>query len=72
MRRKWKEIFRLRYFVILKVYNLLPFSISVPVVKETWGNTTTHIEYYSEKEDPDIPTVDLGLPNTERGEFRDD
>ena len=41
--------------------------VTVPVVKATWGNTTSHIEYYSEVEDTDIPTVDLGVPNTERG-----
>jgi hypothetical protein len=29
--------------------------------------STSHIEYYSEVEDTDIPTVDLGVPNTERG-----
>ena len=37
------------------------------VVKVTGGNTTSHIEYYSEVEDTDIPTGDLGVPNTERG-----
>lgn len=42
-------------------------DVIVPVVKATWGNTTSHIEYYSEVEDTDIPTVDLGVPNTERG-----
>ncbi|KAK3084676.1 hypothetical protein FSP39_017285, partial [Pinctada imbricata] len=36
-------------------------------VKETWGKDAKHIEYYSEKEDPTIPTVNLGVPNTERG-----
>lgn len=43
------------------------FNFAVPVVKSTWGNTTTHIQYYSETEDLSIPTVDLGIPNTERG-----
>ena len=31
------------------------------------GNIFHAIEYYSEVEDTDIPTVDLGVPNTERG-----
>ncbi|XP_062602178.1 beta-1,3-glucosyltransferase-like [Saccostrea cucullata] len=39
----------------------------VPIVKETWGKDTKNIEYFSEKEDPDIPTISLGVPNTERG-----
>ncbi|XP_048751884.2 beta-1,3-glucosyltransferase-like [Ostrea edulis] len=39
----------------------------VPIVKETWGKDTKNIEYFSEKEDPSIPTIDLGVPNTERG-----
>jgi hypothetical protein len=29
--------------------------------------TYPSLEYYSEVEDTDIPTVDLGVPNTERG-----
>ncbi|XP_041349949.1 beta-1,3-glucosyltransferase-like [Gigantopelta aegis] len=39
----------------------------VSVVKKTWGQETTNIEYYSDKEDPDIPTIDLGIENTESG-----
>ncbi|KAJ8312073.1 hypothetical protein KUTeg_009446, partial [Tegillarca granosa] len=39
----------------------------IKIIKDTWGKTTKHIEYYSDKEDPSIPTVDLGIPNTERG-----
>jgi UDP-glucose:O-linked fucose beta-1,3-glucosyltransferase len=38
-------------------------------VKDTWGKDTSHIEYYSDVVDPSIPTVDLGIPNTERGIF---
>ena len=36
-------------------------------VKDTWGKDTNNIEYYSDVEDADIPTVSLGVPNTERG-----
>lgn len=43
--------------------------VSVSIVKETWGKDTKNIEYFSEKEDPSIPTISLGIPNTERGRF---
>lgn len=39
----------------------------VPVVKELWGDTVKHIEYCSEKADETIPTIALGVKNTERG-----
>ncbi|KAK7499096.1 hypothetical protein BaRGS_00009643 [Batillaria attramentaria] len=39
----------------------------VPVVQSTWGRETELIEYYSDEENATIPTVDLGVPNTERG-----
>ncbi|XP_013383275.1 beta-1,3-glucosyltransferase isoform X2 [Lingula anatina] len=39
----------------------------VPVVQKTWGQDAMNIEYYSEKEDSSIPTIDLGVPNTVRG-----
>lgn len=39
----------------------------VTIVKETWGKDTQNIEYFSEKEDSSIPTINLGIPNTERG-----
>ncbi|KAL4224026.1 Fringe-like [Mactra antiquata] len=39
----------------------------VPVVLETWAKETNNIEFYSETEDKSIPTIDLGVPNTERG-----
>lgn len=31
------------------------------------GKHAKHLIYYSETADPDIPTEDIGLPNTERG-----
>ncbi|XP_052223352.1 beta-1,3-glucosyltransferase-like [Dreissena polymorpha] len=39
----------------------------VPVVLDTWAKETGHIEFYSETADSSIPTIDLGVPNTERG-----
>ncbi|XP_076107082.1 beta-1,3-glucosyltransferase-like [Mytilus galloprovincialis] len=61
-----KEIHEDKLFVAVKTCENF-HKDRIPVVKATWGNTTTHIEYYSETEDPNIPTVDLGIPNTERG-----
>ena len=34
---------------------------------KTWAKETKNLEFYSEVEDKTIPTVDLGIPNTERG-----
>ncbi|KAF4086404.1 hypothetical protein AMELA_G00106410 [Ameiurus melas] len=39
----------------------------VPVVKKTWEKQASHLEYYSDHADPSIPTIDLGVPNTDRG-----
>ncbi|KAJ7387327.1 fucose metabolic process [Desmophyllum pertusum] len=39
----------------------------VPIVQKTVGQHAKHIAYYSETEDPSIPTEDIGVPNTERG-----
>ena len=39
----------------------------VQVVKDTWGKYPRHIIYYSNITDPSVPTVDCGVPNTERG-----
>ncbi|XP_064620646.1 beta-1,3-glucosyltransferase-like [Lineus longissimus] len=39
----------------------------VPVVKSTWAKDVKHIEYYSDLKDSSIPTIDLGVENTERG-----
>ena len=44
-------------------------SPSVPVVKATWGKDAAFLEYYSDVTDPSIPTVHLGMPNTERGQL---
>ncbi|CAE1330538.1 B3GALTL [Acanthosepion pharaonis] len=38
----------------------------IPVVKNTWAREAKHIEYYSDVEDPTIPSISLGIPNTER------
>ncbi|XP_052802254.1 beta-1,3-glucosyltransferase-like [Mya arenaria] len=39
----------------------------VPVVLDTWAKESKNIEFYSETVDDSIPTIDLGVPNTERG-----
>ena len=39
----------------------------VPVIKSTIGQHTSRIVYYSETVDPNIPTEDTGVPNTESG-----
>lgn len=41
---------------------------SVPIVKQTWESQASLIEYYSDYTENSIPTVDLGIPNTDRGE----
>ncbi|XP_076024827.1 beta-1,3-glucosyltransferase [Genypterus blacodes] len=42
-------------------------SDRVQVIKATWEKEAELLEYYSDAADPSIPTIDLGLPNTERG-----
>ncbi|KAM5289066.1 beta-1,3-glucosyltransferase [Ctenodactylus gundi] len=39
----------------------------IPIVKQTWEGQASLVEYYSDYADSSIPTVDLGIPNTERG-----
>ncbi|XP_051489649.1 beta-1,3-glucosyltransferase isoform X3 [Apus apus] len=39
----------------------------IPVVKQTWEREAALIEYYSDYADNSIPTIDLGIPNTDRG-----
>ncbi|XP_066225401.1 beta-1,3-glucosyltransferase isoform X4 [Saccopteryx leptura] len=41
--------------------------VSVPIVKQTWAGQASLIEYYSDYAEHSIPTVDLGIPNTDRG-----
>lgn len=42
---------------------------AVPVVKQTWEREAPLIEYYSDYAESSIPTIDLGVPNTDRGKF---
>lgn len=44
-------------------------SSSVPVVRATWAKDAGFLEFYSDVADASIPTVSLGVPNTERGEL---
>ncbi|XP_069703143.1 beta-1,3-glucosyltransferase isoform X2 [Periplaneta americana] len=39
----------------------------IPIVKNTWAKYAVHIGFFSEEEDKSIPTIDLGIPNTEHG-----
>ncbi|XP_054112716.1 beta-1,3-glucosyltransferase isoform X1 [Callithrix jacchus] len=39
----------------------------IPIVKQTWESQASLIEYYSDYTETSIPTVDLGIPNTDRG-----
>ncbi|XP_048197510.1 beta-1,3-glucosyltransferase isoform X1 [Perognathus longimembris pacificus] len=39
----------------------------IPIVKQTWEEEAPLIEYYSDYAESSIPTVDLGVPNTDRG-----
>lgn len=37
------------------------------VLKQTWAKHAGHVKYFSDKEDETIPTISLGVPNTEYG-----
>nr|CDJ80594.1 Fringe domain containing protein [Haemonchus contortus] len=39
----------------------------IPVIKRTWSASLPSIEYYSDLVNNVIPTIDSGIPNTERG-----
>ncbi|KHN82330.1 Beta-1,3-glucosyltransferase [Toxocara canis] len=39
----------------------------IVVVKRTWAKTAKYVEYFSNIRDPYVPTIDLGINNTERG-----
>uniref|UniRef100_A0A8C4VL34 Beta 3-glucosyltransferase n=1 Tax=Gopherus evgoodei TaxID=1825980 RepID=A0A8C4VL34_9SAUR len=39
----------------------------IPIVKQTWEGEAALVEYYSDYAEISIPTIDLGVPNTERG-----
>ncbi|XP_048703015.2 beta-1,3-glucosyltransferase isoform X6 [Caretta caretta] len=39
----------------------------IPIVKQTWEGEAAVVEYYSDYAETSIPTIDLGVPNTERG-----
>jgi len=40
---------------------------AVSVIKKTWESDVKHVVYFSDVIDTSIPTVTLGVPNTERG-----
>ncbi|XP_072380974.1 beta-1,3-glucosyltransferase [Diabrotica undecimpunctata] len=39
----------------------------VPIVQQTWGRHISIIKFFSDTEDKSIPTIDLGVPNSETG-----
>ncbi|KAJ1114110.1 hypothetical protein NDU88_002349 [Pleurodeles waltl] len=39
----------------------------IPVVKKTWEREASVFEYYSDHADSSVPTIDLGIPNVDRG-----
>ena len=57
--------------IILKLLKIFVQSyIIVPVVKGTWAeDADSSISYYSDSEDPSLSTIDIGVPNTERGQL---
>lgn len=48
-------------------FSSFTFVPLVPVIKKTWEKEALFLEYYSDHGDPSIPTINLGVPNTERG-----
>lgn len=44
--------------------------VLVPVIKNTIGQYTSRIVYYSETVDTSIPTEDTGVPNMESGKTK--
>ena len=42
---------------------------AVSVIKKTWEAHVKHLIYFSDVADDSVPTVTLGIPNTERGSF---
>ncbi|KAK1800383.1 hypothetical protein P4O66_005615 [Electrophorus voltai] len=61
-----KPVAREDIFVAVKTCQKF-HSDRVSVVKKTWAKDAALLEYYSDISDSAIPTVDLGVPNTERG-----
>ncbi|XP_021566568.1 beta-1,3-glucosyltransferase [Carlito syrichta] len=53
-------------FVAVKTCKKFHFD-RIPIVKQTWESQASLIEYYSDYAESSIPTVDLGIPNTDRG-----
>lgn len=70
--RKWSRadsscrvLHRAKRQLCYHLYNL-PARL-LPVVKATWEKDAGFLEYYSDVTDASIPTISLGVPNTERG-----
>ncbi|KAL4707440.1 hypothetical protein ACJJTC_008625 [Scirpophaga incertulas] len=37
------------------------------VLKKTWGRHVTNLQFYSDTDDPSLPAIDTGIPNTKTG-----
>lgn len=60
----------IRFYFLSHLISFICFILlTVPVVKATWEKDAGFLEYYSDVADASIPTVSLGVPNTERGEL---
>lgn len=64
------------FFLFLIYVLIIPLLCSyeyffplVPVVKETWAKDAALLEFYSDIADSTIPTIYLGVPNTESGQY---
>ncbi|KAK6756831.1 hypothetical protein RB195_014950 [Necator americanus] len=42
-------------------------DVRLPIIKNTWGASLPSIKFFSDVADEDIPTINSGIPNTERG-----
>ena len=63
-----EESLALTSALLITVLKKTLLFFSVPIVQRTMGKHAKHIIFYSETADPEIPTEDIGLPNTERGQ----
>jgi UDP-glucose:O-linked fucose beta-1,3-glucosyltransferase len=42
-------------------------GLRIPVLQRTWGSDAQHMVFYSDVDDPAIPTVSVDVPNSPRG-----
>ncbi|XP_077299892.1 beta-1,3-glucosyltransferase [Arctopsyche grandis] len=61
-----KPISKDAVFFAVKTYHKFHAN-RVKIVKDTWGRFAKHLQFFSDKNDTSIPSIDLGIKNTERG-----